>query len=86
MGLPWLASTGLVLSLPSPLPAAEPDAARLEFFEKKIRPLLVQHCHTCHSAETKPSGGLRVDDYNGLLTGGKSGPAIVAGDPCCCGA
>ena len=28
------------------------EAAKLEFFEKKIRPILVANCHTCHSAET----------------------------------
>ena len=53
----------------------------MEFFEKQVRPLLVNHCYNCHSADTKPSGGLRVDDLNGLLTGGDEGPAMVAGDP-----
>ncbi len=57
------------------------ETARLEFFEKQVRPLLVNHCYNCHSADTKPSGGLRVDDLNGLLTGGDEGPAIIAGDP-----
>ncbi|HSI63059.1 MAG TPA: PSD1 and planctomycete cytochrome C domain-containing protein, partial [Candidatus Saccharimonadia bacterium] len=56
-------------------------AAKLEFFEKKVRPILVSHCYACHSAETKPAGGLRVDDRNGLLMGGNAGPAIVSGDP-----
>jgi len=51
-----------------------------EFFEAKIRPLLVSRCYACHSAETKPAGDLRVDDYNGLLRGGKSGPGVVPGD------
>ena len=51
------------------------------FFEKKVRPILVDHCYTCHSADTKPSGGLRVDDRNGLLTGGATGPAVVPGEP-----
>jgi len=73
-----------VCCLAATLSAASPvqdDAARLEFFEKKIRPMLVSHCYTCHSADTKPSGNLRVDDRNGLLTGGNSGPAVVPGDP-----
>ena len=61
--------------------AAQDQAARLDFFEKKVRPLLASHCYTCHSADTKPSGGLRVDDRNGLLTGGNTGPAVVPGDP-----
>ncbi|QDV39440.1 DUF1549 domain-containing protein [Tautonia plasticadhaerens] len=58
-----------------------PDPASLEFFEARIRPILVENCYTCHSAETKPAGGLRVDDHQGLLDGGNSGPAIVPGDP-----
>lgn len=50
-----------------------------EFFESRVRPLLVGRCYACHSAETKPAGGLRVDDRNGLLHGGESGAALVAG-------
>lgn len=59
-----------------------PDlASRIEFFERQVRPLLTQHCATCHSAETKPAGGLRVDDHQGLLAGGNGGPAVVPGKP-----
>jgi len=54
----------------------------IEFFEKKIRPLLVEHCYKCHSAESeKVKGGLRLDTRAGLLKGGDTGPAIVPGDP-----
>jgi hypothetical protein len=60
---------------------AEHDPAKIEFFEKKIRPILADHCYHCHSADTRPDGNLRVDDRNGLLTGGASGPAITPGDP-----
>jgi cytochrome c553 len=55
--------------------------ADVQFFEKKIRPLLADRCYQCHSADTKAAGGLRVDDRNGLLTGGDAGPAIIAGQP-----
>jgi cytochrome c553 len=55
--------------------------ARLDFFEKKIRPLLADNCHNCHSANTNSQGGLRVDDRNGLLFGGGRGPAVVPGHP-----
>jgi cytochrome c553 len=58
-----------------------PRDPAVELFEKKVRPILVGHCYTCHSADTNSHGGLRVDDRNGLLTGGKSGPAVVPGDP-----
>ncbi|RYD68899.1 MAG: DUF1549 domain-containing protein, partial [Verrucomicrobiaceae bacterium] len=61
----------------SPEHGAASDAA---FFEKKIRPLLADRCYSCHSADTKAEGGLRLDDRNGLLTGGDSGPAIVPRD------
>jgi cytochrome c553 len=57
------------------------EAARIEFFEAKIRPLLAGHCYNCHSASTNSQGGLRVDDRNGLLVGGSRGPAVVPGDP-----
>ena len=80
---PRLSALGLTLFLaaaPAAVGAGVPtDAAAQEFFEKKVRPLLVNHCHACHSAETKPAGGLRVDDRNGLLTGGNTGPAVVPG-------
>jgi hypothetical protein len=59
---------------------APADDAKLEFFEKKVRPILAANCYNCHSASTKALSGLRVDDRNGLLTGGKRGPAIVPGD------
>lgn len=61
--------------------ADEPTSAALEFFEKKIRPLLADNCFNCHSANTNSKGGLRVDDRNGLLAGGGRGPAIVPGQP-----
>ena len=50
------------------------------FFEKKIRPLLVQHCFECHSEDAEESG-LRLDSLAAILRGGERGPAIVAGKP-----
>ena len=44
----------------------------LEFFEKKIRPVLVERCYKCHSSETaKPKGGLRLDRQANVLQGGE---------------
>jgi hypothetical protein len=69
----------LVLSIAR---AAEPDAAGIEFFESKIRPLLVEQCYKCHSHEApKLKGKLYVDSLEGLIAGGETGPAIVPGDP-----
>ena len=62
-------------------PVPSPGPAATEFFEARVRPVLVAHCYTCHSADTKPAGGLRVDDRNGLLAGGNSGAAVIPGDP-----
>jgi len=62
-------------------PNAAPTAEQLEFFEAKIRPVLVKHCYECHSSKlAAPRGGLRLDDRDGVLKGGDSGPIIVAGD------
>ena len=53
----------------------------VEFFDKKIRPLLVEHCYKCHSAQSeKAKGGLLLDTRDGLLKGGDTGPVIVAGE------
>ncbi|MEQ8785302.1 MAG: DUF1553 domain-containing protein [Pirellulaceae bacterium] len=73
----------LVVALLGPrAEAEETDAQRLAFFEKKIRPVLVEKCYACHSAEVKqPKGGLMVDSRDGLMRGGDSGPAVVPGQP-----
>ncbi len=53
-----------------------------EFFEKKIRPVLVERCYGCHSEKVRePKGGLRLDSREGVRRGGDSGPAIVMGRP-----
>ena len=62
-------------------PSLAPTAEQLEFFEAKIRPVLVKHCYECHSTKlAAPRGGLRLDDREAVLKGGDSGPIIVAGD------
>jgi len=61
--------------------ASVPDAAWVEFFENRIRPVLAEHCYRCHSAEAeKLEGGLQVDHRDHLLAGGEAGPAIRPGD------
>ncbi len=60
---------------------AADDPAGVEFFEKKIRPVLVEHCYSCHSKDgEKIKGGLLLDTKDSLLKGGDTGPAIVPGD------
>jgi cytochrome c553 len=52
-----------------------------EFFESKIRPVLVDYCYECHSSDADDaSGGLRVDTREGIRRGGETGPAVVPGD------
>jgi len=57
----------------------QPDG--VEFFEKKIRPLLAEHCYECHSAGKKTKGGLNLDSREGWMKGGDSGMTLVPGDP-----
>src|SRR6266540_435630 len=74
---------GLVMAAMLGLAAfARPAAndARAEFFESRVRPLLINKCSTCHGPKQQ-QGGLRVDSLAGLLKGGKFGTAIVAGKP-----
>ena len=62
--------------------AKAPDPAGLELFERKIRPLLTKNCYSCHSkASGQALGGFRLDTREGLLKGGISGSALVAGKP-----
>src|SRR5215212_10035016 len=57
-------------------------AGEFDFFEAKIRPVLVEHCYKCHSATSeKLKGGLHLDTKAGVLRGGETGPAVVPGDP-----
>ncbi len=61
---------------------ARADDADLAFFEARVRPILVKHCYPCHSHEANKSrGGLLLDQRDGLLKGGQSGPAVVVGKP-----
>ena len=66
----------------SPVDDAKSDAHGIEFFEAKIRPVLVEKCYSCHSADAKAlRGGLLLDTKQGVLTGGDSGPSIEPGKP-----
>lgn len=59
--------------------ADEDDTA---FFEKRVRPLLAEHCYECHSEEAKSrQGGLLLDRRSGWMKGGDSGKSVVPGEP-----
>ena len=56
--------------------------AQIEFFEKHVRPVLIERCFECHSSDAdEVEAGLLLDSRPALLKGGESGPAIVPGDP-----
>lgn len=83
----WLFSMGLLASFSGATLAsaadAVPDKKGIAFFEKRIRPVLVESCYECHSTKegAKVKGGLALDSRSGLLQGGETGPAIVPGSP-----
>ncbi len=61
--------------------AAVPSAEQTEFFEKHIRPVLVDNCYECHSANAKKiKGGLVLDSRAGVQKGGENGAVIKPGD------
>ena len=82
MRMSWRRLLSAVLLVHAVTPAVADDDARREFFERRIRPVLVRRCYECHStASVSPKGGLLLDSRDGLLEGGESGAAVVAGDP-----
>ncbi len=60
-------------------PVAKPTPAQIEFFETKVRPVLADHCYSCHGPK-KQSAGLRLDTSAGLKAGADNGPVFVPGD------
>jgi len=74
------ASHAAFLAVAAAARGADLAVPQAEFFENKIRPLLVERCYECHSAEKKQKGGLLLDTREGTLKGGDTGPAVVEGD------
>jgi cytochrome c553 len=71
-----LAAVALIAAAPAS--GAEPIGN--DYFEKKVRPVLVANCVSCHGPK-KQKGGLRLDAKAAFAKGGDNGPAIVPGDP-----
>jgi len=65
---------GLAAAAPTPSPA------QVEFFEKEVRPVLAEHCYSCHGPK-KQKSGLRLDSREFVLKGGEVGPVVVPGNP-----
>jgi len=72
-GLAWFAAAAQTATFDN-------DPAKLAFFEAKIRPVLIEHCYECHSANTLLEGNLGLDSRAAWMTGGDRGAAVVPGD------
>ena len=74
---PTLQAIGVAVADETPL-----DPAGVEFFEARIRPVLAEHCYSCHSAEAgSPKGDFRLDTADLLRRGGPAGGVIEPGKP-----
>ena len=71
-----------LFALAGQLRAEPPNPQDVEFFEKRIRPVLVEHCYACHSGQAREiKAGFRLDSRQAFRQGGETGPAIVPGKP-----
>ncbi len=81
--LHFVCSVVLMLAPLATVSAQAPDPKAVEFFEQKIRPVLAQHCYSCHSEEARNAKKLKaklyLDSAEGMLDGGESGSVIVKG-------
>ena len=75
------AAAHVATNVNEPLPPANPMVAaeQEQFFETKVRPVLINKCYPCHASAEK--GGLRLDSRAGILAGGKDGDVVVPGHP-----
>lgn len=70
-----------IVGLTISLRASEPTKD-IDFFERRIRPVLVQHCYECHSEQSgEQQGGLLLDRQSGWLEGGDTNKAVIPGEP-----
>ncbi|MBL8800222.1 MAG: PSD1 domain-containing protein [Planctomycetia bacterium] len=76
LGLCMLPAAALGAEAPKP-----PTPQEIEFFEKKVRPILADHCYSCHGPKKQMGGGLRVDSRDGMLKGGDGGSVLTPGKP-----
>src|SRR5260221_413434 len=61
-------------------PEPPPDAKAIEFFEAKVRPLLIENCVNCHGPK-KQQASLRLDSRDSMMRGSDNGPVVVPGKP-----
>jgi hypothetical protein len=70
-----------IAAVPGALAGDDSGQVKAEFFERDVRPLLVERCFKCHGDLGKPKGGLRLTTRGSVVSGGDSGPAAVPGKP-----
>src|SRR5690606_35148981 len=70
----------LLIGMISPALTAATPPEQIEFFEKQVRPVLAEHCYSCHGPE-KQKAELRLDSREALLKGSDIGPVVVPGKP-----
>ena len=78
---PWVSSSA------APTDNALNDASgslserSLDFFERKVRPVLAEHCYSCHNSVGKKKGGLALDYRGGWIDTGAIVPGEAAESP-----
>src|SRR6185369_9575716 len=72
-----LISSCIVINLVAGRAAADEQLT----FEQHVRPVLKAYCLDCHGAGEKVKGGLDLRLKRFAEKGGKSGPALISGDP-----
>ncbi len=81
-GLEVWAGMGTIPEPKRPAFVTEPTPEQIEFFERRIRPVLAENCYECHSARAENlKGGLLLDSRAGLVKGGDTGPVVTPGEP-----
>ncbi len=60
--------------------AGQTELEHIEWFERHVRPLLAQHCYSCHASTiSRPKGGLALDSRESIVKGGDTGSAAIPG-------
>src|SRR5262245_29559489 len=80
--MPYAVLLGAALLAAQPAPAApeKPSPQAVEFFEKHVRPVLVENCLKCHGPK-RQEGELRLDSRAAMLKGNDKGPLLIPGEP-----
>lgn len=75
-----LAASAIVITSAAALPAQVAEKTKAITYERDVKPIFRKRCGNCHNPE-RPRGELDLTSYAGVLAGGSSGKAVVAGRP-----